>query len=159
METHEVFEVINTFEKDESYPHLMKGIGKIIASNIPDEIRIASSSRVSGEFSGTVELGFMSLKIQDSKGNYKWFPDIRSLKYEYNEKTEEMEDTGDLTFRNDKYYNEWNFNLNQELKEFKAGAGTAVLGMFETRDYIDGFGNTYQNRPHVDLVVKQIKLI
>ena len=158
MGSHEIFEVINTFEYEQS-SGLMKGVGKIIASSIPDEIRLDTPSRVSAEFSGTVQLGFVSLKIQDSTGNEKWFVDNRSIEYNYNAKTGEIENPGILTFRNDKYSCEWDINLQSELRELKAGAGTATLGMFEYRDYVDELGKTYQNRPHVDLVIKKIKLI
>ncbi|HEY7226608.1 MAG TPA: adenylate/guanylate cyclase domain-containing protein [Nitrososphaeraceae archaeon] len=159
MGFHEIFEVINTFEKGQTLPRLTKGIGKVTAT-IPDEISLDASSRVSAEFLGSVDLGFMTLKIEDSTGKEPlWFPDPGSVKVEYNAETGEISDTGTLTFRNDKYFQEWDFNIQSELKQLKPGTGVATLGMFETKDFVGNDGNTIPYRPHVDLVIKKITLI
>jgi len=158
MGTHEVFEVINTFNENELLPSLSKGSGTVTA-NIPREISIDSPSEVFAEFYGSVDLGFLTLKIQDHLNNDLWFVDPGSVKYEYDKDTGKNIDKGLLSFRNDRYSSKWKFNIQQELKTLKPGKGLATLGMFEIKDYKDKSGVLIRDRPHVDLVIEEIQLI
>ncbi len=155
IDEHEVFEVINTFERKEHSHQLVKGVGQIKA-DIPEEIRITGASKVSAEFFGSVDSAFLSLRLEECVKKYLWFGDPKSAILRYDAKTDKMWDVGLLNFRNCRYSNEWEFDIESKLKP---GKGYATMGMFEVKDYEDKNGILKEYHPHVAIVTKEIQLV
>lgn len=121
---------------------------------IPHKIKIGSWSEVSAVYDGSVESGFFDLKITDSHGTYQWFVNKSNIE-EKNLGTDGYVETGKLNFTNETCEGTWKFRPDPPLKPGKA---KAEIGMFEDKDFVGTDGKIVSNRPHIDILEKEVIL-
>lgn len=132
------------------------GHGTITDLKIPHKIKIGSWHEVSARFSGSVNSGFFSIKIQDSFDNPpQWYGDYGSIRGVYNNETGKYVETGALNLTNGSYSNGWVFKPDLPLRR---GKGKVTIGIFEDKDYADNSGQIIHHRPHITLEEREILL-
>lgn len=144
---HDVFEVLSKFNEKPG-KQSENGYGEITNWILPKNITINKPTKIYVAFFGTVNLGYLTLRIRDSSGKERWFDDLRSLS--------SMQDKGILSFKNQVYSNNWSFTVYSELKP---GEGIAEIGMYEVRDVIKSDGSNLRIRPTISVKHKKIMLI
>jgi hypothetical protein len=143
---HDVFEVLSKFNKKPG-KQSENGYGEITNWILPKNITVNEPTNIYVAFFGTVNLGYLSLRIKDSSGKDRWFPDPRSIS--------PMQDKGILSFKNQVYSNNWSFMVDSGLKP---GDGTAEIGMYEVKDQTSNDGSNIRIRPEISLKHKKITI-
>ncbi|HJR84566.1 MAG TPA: adenylate/guanylate cyclase domain-containing protein [Nitrososphaeraceae archaeon] len=134
---HDVFEVISEFDNKPG-EQSETGNGQITNWTLPKKIAINEPTAIYVAFFGSVNLGYLSLRIRDSSDKDYWFADPRSIS--------PMQDKGILSFRNQVYTNNWSFIPDSKIKP---GEGVAEIDMYEVKDEKGNDGTNIRLRPQI----------